>query len=493
MNTRTLAFCLACLVTSHIQVFSAGYEKDRENWLPALKEIYGDEQPSVKQSDTIDNVRELKYPGQRYIHMGDVQLQGRGKLVKKHKYWFDTEKFVQLTHASAFIILEEIISTEEELDDGIIKSLFTVQRFDEQLVSAKAGYKLGFVTTNDILKGLRNFRKNHGTSIIDLGDELIKLSAAAAAATATAAVAPEPVATKVGAGVTATTAVTLFSIGVGLKAGVWALEKIDAKTDDDGNWILTDDAIKDLYPEVDMIIQKLHHLEGTTIESTWVAQNGKRDPKEIGYTQLHISSKNTSITEEDKEMLAKMIYRANPFGVKTVLPEDKKGIGNVWEINANDVISWLTTAGINYDTVNGTIRVKDFGSSQTTKYDDENSLQQKDEVTVTTLKAITKDNDRLRFMKKLKDTSQVKISVIPTSGEIIVVDPKVGEDAPKYVKEVNVEGRIESHIDKPTGLLTDIVYEENSVLIHYAYTQLRMPAKAGNKTAPSGASLKKSH
>ena len=111
-------------------------------------------------------------------------------------------------------------------------------------------------------------------------------------------------------------------------------------------------------------------------------------------------------------------------------------------------------------------------------------VQKRKEITVTTLRAITKDNDRLRFMKKMKDSSQVKMSVIPTSGDIVVVESN--ESAPKYVKGVNVRGRIESHIDKPTGLLADIVYEENSVMINYAYAQERMPIKVGSKASTNG-------
>ncbi len=88
MKTRFWALLFVSL--SIIHVHADQYAKDRENWMPILKEIYGDKQPSVKLSDTLDNVRELKYPGQRFIHMGVVQLNGTGKLVKKHKYWFNT-------------------------------------------------------------------------------------------------------------------------------------------------------------------------------------------------------------------------------------------------------------------------------------------------------------------------------------------------------------------------------------------------------------------
>ncbi len=477
MKKRTLTVVLTFLCLTNICVFAGGHNKDRENWLPILKEIYGDKQPSVKKSDTIDNAREYKYPGQRFLHIGVVQLNGKGKLVKKHTYWFDTEKWFQLQHQSNYTILEEIISNGDELNDGIIKSRFTIQCFNEGLVSAKAGAKLGFIESNDIINALKHFQKNHGEEMDKLGDKLISLSSKALATSIALVVAPEPVVTKGTAVVTAKTAFVLFGMGVILKTGNWAGEKLAAKTDEDGNIILSREEIQHILPEADMMIKKLHRIEGTTIETTWVAQNGERPPEEIGYTQLEIVSKNPDITEEDKEMLAKMVYRMNPFGVKSILPDDKKGSGGEWTIDANDVVSWMSTAGINYDTVYGVIRVKDFGSDKSSKYEDENVLQGKDGITVTTLKAITKDNDRLRFMKKLKDKSQVKMSVIPTAGKIVVVTPETGVEAPNYVKEVNVNGRIESHIDKPIGLLEDIVYETNSVSINYAYTQMRMPMK----------------
>ncbi len=487
MKTRKLTLCLLCLFC--VTWLACGknrneeenkYAKDRKNWLPILKEIYGDKQPSVKPDQSMDNVRELKYPGQRFMHMGIVQINGTGKLVKEHKYWFDSEYTLQLEHQSDFTIAEEIISSEEELDDGIIRSRFTVQSFNEELKSAKEGAKFGFITTNDIFTGLRNFQRNHGASIDELGDRLFNLAQKAALAAAALAVAPEATVTKGAAGGTAATAAVLFGCGCLAKVGNYVIEKIVAKTDDDGNLILDGNDIKKLYPEADKVIKKLHRLEMTTIETTWVAQNGDRKPEEIGYTQLDIVSQNPDITEEDKEMLAKMVYRANPFGVKTILPDDKKGTGNVWEINADDVISWLTTAGISYDTVEGSIHVQDLGSSKSDKYEDEKSLQKKKKITITTLNTITENNDRLRFMKKLKDSSQVKMSLIPTSGEIVVVTPEAEEDAPKYVKTVNVLGRIEQHIDRPTGLLTDIVYEANSVEINYIYTQMRMNSKPSN-------------
>ncbi len=473
MKKKVLSLFLLCIFTSNLCYGNNRYEKDRENWLPRLKEIYGDEQPSVKKDDTIDNARELKYPGQRFTHIGIVELGGKGKLIKKYKYWFPTEKYVNLEHRSSFIILEEIVSNENELDEGIIKSHFVVQSFNEQLVEADGGMKIGFIDTKDIINTVKTVKETYGSVFDRVADNFIKTGIATATA---AALAPEPVITK---GV-ALAALSALGIGLAIKSGSFVIDKALDKTDDDGNIILSRERIEKLCPDADMMIQKLHRLEGTKIYATWIAQNGERDPNKIGYTQLDIETpQDSDVTEDDKEMLCKMIYRANPFGVKSILPDDKKGLGNRWDIDASDVMSWLNTAGIKYDTVQGIIHVLDAGSSQSNRYEDENALQKKKEITVTTLRAVTKNNDRLRFMKKMEDSSQVKMSVIPTSGAIVVVEPN--EEAPKYVKEVNVEGRIESHIDKPTGLLANIVYEENSVNIKYSYVQERLPIKAGNK------------
>ena len=486
MRKRFLSLFLLCVFASNICLCAPNYKKDRENWLPRLKEIYGDEQPSVKMSDTIDNTREYKYPGQRFSHNAAVQLDGKGKLVKKHKYWVDREKYLQLQHQSSFIILEEIISSDEELDDGIIKSHFTVQHFNEQLLSAKAGMKIGFIDSKGIINTIKGFKASYGSMLDKAADNFIKASLATATAAILAAGAPEPVVTKVGSAGGFATAATLAGIGGTIKIFLRITDYVSDQTDEEGNIILSREKVNKICPEADMMIQKLHRLEGIEIYTTWIAQNGKRNPKDIGYTQLDIDKKHlySDVTEDDKEMLTKMIYRANPFGVKTILPDDKKGIDNTWEIEANNVMTWMATAGVKYDTVNGTIRVRDEGSRKSSDYEDEQSLQKKKEIVVEDLRAITKNNPRLRFMKKMKDSSQVKMSVIPTSGNIVIVESN--ENAPRYVKEVNVKGRIETHIDKPTGLLADIEYEENSVMINYSYAQVRWSIKAGNKASSKG-------
>ena len=107
-----------------------------EEWLDRLKDIVGDAGHTICQ---IDNVRETKYPGETYVHNFNSDIVGSGRAVTtRSKKWFSTKKTINLHHISNAIVIEKIISTQDELNAGTIRSEFTVQSITETIKSDSA-------------------------------------------------------------------------------------------------------------------------------------------------------------------------------------------------------------------------------------------------------------------------------------------------------------------------------------------------------------------
>ena len=441
---------VACLLFSSL--LYAAPQREYEDWLPRMREIFGDEQPTISDISSVE-VRELKYPGQRFQHIAKTDIQGTGKNRKRIWGFWPIEKNFSFQHETSFILLEEITSTDEDLDEGIIKSRFRVQMFNERLMSAKADMLYGgFISSKDILKSLKKLGEDYGTKIELAAKGMIALGVAQL-------LAPEPVVSKIGA-------ITNLAAGGALKLVSWmAIEKIGGIQDEDGNLILSEKQVHDLFPEFTNVIAKLRKLEGTEVLTTWVPDKG--------YTQFEINDI-PGLSKEDKELIAKSVFRFNPVGVNSVLPKNKKGEDNIWAIDVKQVFGGiLTTTGISYNSLDGTIWVKDCGVG-TQHYDDEAFLTKQDETDVTTLKTVEGHDNTITFYKEFKDHSFLRTNARPEKGTIVVVTPQKGHPGPRYIKSMETEGKILNHIDKPAGLLTDINFEENSVTLHFVYVQVRM-------------------
>ena len=424
-------------------------QREFEDWLPRMKEIFGEDQPTTSDISNVE-VRELKYPGQRFQHMARTDIDGEGKSRKKIWNFWPTETRFHFQHETSFILLEEITSTEEEIDKGIIKSKYTVQIFNERLKSAKGGMDFELFSSEDLLKYLKEIGEEHGDKIKNAAKGMIVFGLSELF------LIPEPTVTKIDA-------LKSLAGGAALMSSWFALEKVKSNVDEDGNVIFSKKQVEEFFPECSAVIAKLRNLEGTEVLTTW--------KPEKGYTQFDINDI-PNLSHEDKEMVAKMIFRFNPVGVKSVLPDDKKK-DNVWRIDVKKVLgSVLTTAGIDYDSLDGYIAVKDCGVGKG-HFEDETFLTKQSETDITTLKTVDAVDNTISFIKTFKDKSQLKMNARPKDGAIVVVTPQKGHSGPRYVKKVDMDAKILNHIDKPEGLLKNIDFEENTVRIHIIYTQIR--------------------
>ena len=435
----------------------ADTQDEFKDWLPRMKEIFGDEQPSATKISAVET-RELKYPGQRFQHVSKTDIEGKGYSKKKSKLWFDTTVEYKFEHETSFMILEEILSVDEDEDDGgVIKSKFTVQMFNERLKSANANFTFGMLSSKELFDLIKKLGETYRNDIESTANNLILLGV-------TVLRSPEPKVSKiVGVG-------SLIGGGA-IKLASWLVfDKLTQNVDEDGNIILSDDYVHKYFPECNKVIEKLHQLEGTEVLTTWVSEKG--------YTQFEIKER-PDLTDEDKEWIAKNVFRFNPVGVNSVLPKDKKGKDNVWDIDVKKVFGGiLSTTGVSYDNIEGRILIKDCGVSQK-EFVDEQSVTGQKETDVSTLMTVDGIND-ITFTKRFKDNSYLKMNVEPRNGLIVVIDPdaKKGHKGARYVKSVELEGEFNNHIDKPAGLLHYINFEENTVRLKFVYVQLNVsPAK----------------
>ena len=117
-----------------------------EEMIDYLRAAVRDDGPSF--TGKCEDVRELKYPGQRFVHDIAMTIEGSGTAVTPRCWgWFNTRETLYLRHVSHIMMIESIESTPEDLEKGIIKSRYAIQRLDEQLESATKKLSVGKLDT----------------------------------------------------------------------------------------------------------------------------------------------------------------------------------------------------------------------------------------------------------------------------------------------------------------------------------------------------------
>ncbi len=444
----TALFCLAPAAQS------------ADNWKPYidwLKKELGKDTPS---KEDYDNVRDTKLHGDNYMHIYQTTVDGKGKVTKKYKWWFDSKKTVNFSHSSKAVLREKIISTREELEKGIVKSEFTVLNFTEQFGVCTGNISFGILSSDDVLKGLvglGNLLNKHQDTITKMTMSTISASAGILLAPA-----PEPVhkaaaltALLTAAGVEAATRLTGWLLG----------NKLSKNVNENGEWILSEETTRKLYPGFEKVLAKMRNLEGTKVRSVW--EYGK------GYTKIDISNTLSDVTEEDKQMIAKLIYRTNPVGARHFYPKNKEN-KKKWIVGAKDFEAVLSICGVEFNHLQGEVQVRNRGIKYR-KFDDENALKRK-EVPVATLDIDKNHPNMFIFSEKFENKDALRVKMIPR-GKILIATKKAEEkDAPTYIKEISCTGDLENvmrkHI-KSDSLLRTVEMEESSVKINGNYQQIR--------------------
>ena len=455
MKNQLFLFLAALLTLSPL--CSEG-KNEYTSYIKMLKNELGDYSPS---KDDFDNVRETKIFQDSYLHIYQTTIDGKGKMVKRYKWWPDTEKTINFSMSAKAILREKVTSSKEELANGIVKSEFTVANFTEHFGVCKAGISFGVINSQDVLKGMSVF----GKWVKKSQDKISALTVPLMLASGKVLLAPVPEPTHKAAATTA----LVVAAGAELASRLtgWLLGDVLSKNiDEEGNVILDKDHIKNNYPGFEEVLVKLRNLEGTKVKTVW--EYGK------GYTKIDIATHLSDVKEEDKELIAKMIYRTNPVGARHFLPKDKTN-AKKWIVQADEFASLLSICGIDFDQLNGEVRVRNRGTKYRKDYTDEKAFGRK-EVPVVTLDIDQNYPNSIMFAKKLKDSNDLNIKLIPR-GKILIATAKDGEtNVPTYVREITCEGDLKNvlrkHIDE-SSMLMYVDMEESSVSITGSYQQIR--------------------
>ena len=428
-----------------------------KSYIKWVKEECGDYTPST---DDYDNVRETKMYGDSYLHTYQNTIDGKGKITKKYKWWLDTEKTINFSHTAKAILREEITSTKKELEKGIVKSEFTVMNFTENFGICRAGGSFGIISSNDVLKGLVKFGMfiNNQQSIIS------KATGTAIAASISALLAPVPEPGHKAAALT--TLLVASGIEGASRLTGWLLgSKLSNNVDEKGNIIMDGEKAKKYFPEFEKVLFKLRKLEGTRVVAVW--EQGK------GYTKIDIATTSDMVSEEDKQLIVKMIYRTNPVGVRNFYPKDKEN-AKKWVVKAKDFEAVLSLCGIKFNRLLGDVQVRHRGTKDRKDYQDEEALGRK-VVPVVTLDIDKNYPNFIKFNQKVKDAAELDIKLIP-SGKIMIATKKLEENAPTYIREISCTGNFENilrkHI-KPDSMLLYVDMEESSIKVQGSYQQIR--------------------
>ena len=452
---KQLFLFLAALLT--LSPFCSEGKNEWTSYIKMLKNELGDYSPS---KEDFDNVRETKIFQDSYLHIYQTTIDGKGKMVKRYKWWPDTEKTINFSMSAKAMLREKITSTKEELAKGIVKSEFMVMKFSERLGVCNAGVSFGVINSQDVLKGLAawgKFIKKNQKTITKWTSEVISG-------------AKDMLSSKDEKEQQAAIAVLAVACGVEFASRFsgWLFGDVLSKNiDEEGNYILDGDYVKKIYPGFKQVLVKLRNLEGTKVKTVW--EYGK------GYTKIDIATHLSEVKEEDKELIAKMIYRTNPVGARHFLPKNKEN-AKKWTVKADEFASLLSVCGIDFDQLEGEVRVRNRGTKYRKDYPDEKAFG-RTEVPVVTLDIDQNYPNLIMFAKKLKNNNDLNIKLIP-HGKILIATAKDGEtNVPTYVREIPCEGDLKNvlrkHINK-SSMLKYVDMEESSVSIQGNYQQIRL-------------------
>lgn len=438
---KASAILCCCGILSNI--FCADINSD---WLEILKKKVGD-QPCPGEPSDIASIRENKHPGECYLHILTMTLDGKATAASSRVIkWWGTKATVDFRHETILQIRERIVSTPRDLNKGIIRSRFEVIQMSENMITAKAGINWGDINSVDVLKFIHQVGKEHGDNIDKAGDVLLRAGLAALAF-------PD-------LGVSKGTAVATLAGGGALKIFSWASKKAP----EDGYIQLDKDDLKK-FPDYDSFVTKLSNWDGSIVEATW--ECGK------GYTQIDI--KNSRASEDDKLTLAKLIYRTNPAVSWRIYP---KKMNDIKTIDASEIGGLIFTKSMDYDRVIGQIQVKNRGivEDDKTQYEDivvaaKNLDNHRKNVSVNDLTI-----DEIGIMEngsnivKLQFGREGNISAafIPHGSFYIVKVPEMGS----FVRKASIKAKLDARIENRKGFLREIQTDERDVNVSIDYKQI---------------------
>ena len=174
-------------------------------------------------------------------------------------------------------------------------------------------------------------------------------------------------------------------------------------------------------------------------------------------------------------MLAKLIYRTNPLSVNDVLPADKKS-GDRWIIDSRVIGGAVFDLGIDFDRVDGAIQCRHLGTELLDEDDaaDEFSLLSKRQMQAKALDVPRDDRNKLELVSSNNEKfGDAAVSFSPY-GKILIFDEhdKEGRHI-YYLREVKMDGIVNSQISRRTNLLKDVEFTGTDLKVSLVYTQNR--------------------
>lgn len=398
-----------------------------EEMIDLVKAIFKDKQPV--QIGRCEDIRELKYPGQKYWHTFEMTISGQGQVVTPRCFgWFKTRKVIHLVHSSKLILVETVVSTKEELEEGIIRAEYRVQRLDEQLGQSRGEYKIGNFSSKDVFDDIKTICEKYGSDKVE----------------------NDP---------------WMWAYAPGLKIFNKFLLWGDKRIASDGTIVLTSEDLAKTFPEYENLVSKYRNFRGTVIKSTWKFGEG--------YTSIAFES--SQLDSDTKESLAKLIYRTNPISVKEILPDGKRS-GDKWMIDSEVIGGIVYDLGIDFDDVDGAIMCRHQGTELKDGDDlpDEYALIRKQPLKMQALEIPRDRRSRLELVSRKSKLGDIAIAFSPYGSFSVFDDYDKDEKHLYYLKEAHLEGVLQSKVKRRTSLLKDVEFKDANLKIKLNYVQNRM-------------------
>ena len=397
-----------------------------EEMIDKLRELFKDKKPVT--IGVCEDVRKLKYPGQKFWHVMDMTVSGKGQLVTP-RFWglFNTRKVIFLVHSSKLILREEVVSTLKELESGIIRTEFRVQKLDEQLGQSNGEFVIGSFSTRDIFKDYKTLCEKYGSERVDENPA--------------------------------------WWLVPGLKILNKFMLWSDRNINSDGTVVVDKDVLKKNFPEMQQMVCKFRNFKGTVIYSTW--EFGK------GYTSIRFES--SHLDADTKDALAKLIYRTNPISVKEILPDGKRS-GDKWLIDSDTIGGIVFDLGLDFDDVDGALYCCHRGVEMKDGEDvpDEFALLKKDNLRLQSIEIPRDNRSLLSLVSRGGKAGDVAISFSPFGIFSIFDDHDAEGRHLYYLKEAHLEGLLKSKVKHKTSLLKNVEFKDANLKIKLNYSQVRI-------------------
>lgn len=405
--------------------FSPFYVRGEEEMIDYVRSVFRDDGPVF--TGRCEEVRELKYPGQMFVHEIAMTVQGSGQAVTPRCWgWFKDRRTVYITHISNVMLIETIESTEKELEEGVVRSRYRVQNLHEELRSATCNVELGPLSVSAVGKWLKGVCEKVGS------DKIVENK--------------------------------WWWTAPPVKIFYLMVNGLDKKIASDGTWIADREYIEKNMPGYSAAVGKLHDFDGTELTSTW--QFGK------GYSSIRFDK--TSLSKEDKNMIAKLIYRTNPLSVNDVLPEGKQG-GDSWVIDSRVIGGAVFDLGLDFDNVDGAVRCRHNGVDLLDKDDaaDEFRLLKKEPMRSISLEIPRDSRNGLKLISRNGKMGDIALSFSPYGTITVFDEHDENRRHIYYLRELRMDGTVTSRISKTASLLKDVEFKGSDLKVKLTYVQTR--------------------